>query len=247
MRTSYIGRTEIIPSEQAISVMESVLGFGHEKLLLMARSGSHNLNPYHNTLHELQNVYYSWSCYVNESAGDRSGPGIAELLRASMFHDHNHSGGLLRDDRNVERAVEFAQREVGLGTPALRIIKVTQFVDGKFPIEPTNLAEKCIRDADLMTIYSKEGFRLMLGLFEEFHSKPFARFTDKEIEDTISLNDRFLRTQTMYTDHGNRMREEHLHAQLRKFEEYVWHTFSCETAGRPTPATSQGVGDTVSR
>ncbi len=247
MRTTYVGRIEITPSEQALAILESVLTFKHDQLLLLANSGSHNLNPYHNTLHELQNVYYSWSCYANESSGDRTGPEIPELLQASLFHDHNHSGGVLRDDRNVERAVEFAQRQVLLQQPALRIIEVTQFVDGKFPVDPTNLAERCIRDADLMTIYSQEGFRLMIGLFEEVRRKPLSQLGEGELRDILSLNESFLQAQTMYTDHGNRMRDEHLISQLRKFADYVWHKFRYETAGRPTPATFQSGGDTVSR
>jgi hypothetical protein len=229
MRQSYIGRGEVSPSEQALTILQNVLTFSVEKYILLARSGTHNLNPYHNTLHELQNCYYSWSCYVNESAGDRSGPGVAELLGASLFHDHNHSGGILRDDKNVERAVEFAGRELNMKDPALRIIHVTQFVDGKFPVEPTNLAERCIRDADLMTIYSQEGFRLTLGLFEEMSGKPLSKFTESEITGAVKKTEEFLMAQTMYTDHGKRMRDEHLFGQIRKFGDYVERQWKYET------------------
>jgi hypothetical protein len=221
-------RADVIPSEQALITLENVLTFSRDKLLLLAHSGSHNLNPYHNTLHELQNCYYAWSCYVNDS-GDKSGPGAADLLQASLFHDHNHSGGILRDDANVARAVEFAQREVGLKDPALRIINCTQFVDGKFPIEPTNLAERCIRDADLMTIYSQEGFRLMLGLFEEMSGKKLAKFSEDEVRNALGRTEVFLLSQTMYTDHGKRMRDEHLMGQLAKFGEYIWRQWKFET------------------
>jgi hypothetical protein len=231
MRGSYRARLDVVPSEQAMTILEKVLqNISIEKLMLLANSGSHNLNPYHNTLHELQNVYYSWSCYVNESAGDRSGPGIQELIPGSLFHDHNHSGGILRDDLNVKRAVEFAARELSLKPPVLRIIECTQFVDGKFPIEPTNLAERCIRDADLMTIYSQEGFRLTLGLFEEMSGKPISKFTEGELMSAIKRTEEFLMAQTMYTDHGNRMRDEHLVRQLRKFGDYAGRQWKYETA-----------------
>jgi hypothetical protein len=33
----------------------------------------------------------------------------------------------------------------------------------------------------------------------------------------------------MYTDHGKRMRDEHLVGQLRKFEDYVWRQWKYET------------------
>jgi hypothetical protein len=232
-RQSYIGRIEVTPSEQAYIVLENVLTFSRDKLLLLAPSGSHNLNPYHNTLHELQNLYYSWACYVNQSAGDRGGPGVQDLVQAALFHDHNHSGGFFSDDRkNIARAVEFAERELNLKEPVLRIIECTQFVNGEFPVEPTNLAEKCIRDADLMTIYSNEGFRLMLGLFEEMSKKPLSGLSESEVTAALEKTGDFLTAQTMYTDHGNRMRNEHLCGQLRKFEDYVWRQYKYETDSR---------------
>jgi hypothetical protein len=221
-------RADVVPSEQALSILANVTTFSSEKLLLLARSGSHNLNAYHNTLHELQNCYYSWSCYINDS-GDKTGPDASELLKASLFHDHNHSGGILRDDLNVARATAFAGREVGLKDASLRIIHCTQFVDGKFPIEPTNLAERCIRDADLMTIYSQEGFRLTIGLFEEMSRKRLCDFTEAEVRETLGKNENFLWAQTMYTDHGNRTRDEHLLKQLQRFEDYAWRQWHYET------------------
>jgi hypothetical protein len=121
---------------------------------------------------------------------------------------------------------------LNLKEPVLRIIECTQFVEGEFPIEPTNLAEKCIRDADLMTIYSNEGFRLMLGLFEEMSKKPLSRFSEAEVTAAIEKTGDFLTAQTMYTDHGNRMRNEHLGGQLRQFEDYVWRQYKYETDSR---------------
>jgi hypothetical protein len=203
-----------------------------DRLMLLAHSGSHNLNPYHNTLHELQNVYYAFSCFVNTSALLDSGPLVADLVLASLFHDHNHSGGILSDDKNVARAVEFVPRELSLKEPVLNIIRCTQFVDGKFPIDPTNLAECCIRDADLMTIYSQEGFRLMVGLFEEMSGKTISKFTEEETRDAISKTHSFLFAQKMYTSHGKRMRDEHLRGQLQKFEDYVWRQWTYETDAR---------------
>jgi hypothetical protein len=230
MRRPHIGRVEVTPSEQALTILESVVHtINTDRLMLLANSGTHNLNPYHNTLHELQNVYFSFSCFVNENALIDNGPLVADLVMASLFHDHNHSGGILRDDRNVERAVEFAGRELSLKSPVLRIIECTQFVDGKFPIEPTNLAERCIRDADLMTIYSPEGFRLMTGLFEEMAGKPIGKFTEGEITGAIKRTEEFLMAQTMYTDHGTRMRDEHLVGQIRKFSDYAQRQWEYES------------------
>lgn len=225
-----MGRTEVTPSEQALTILERVVQtINTERLMLLANSGTHNLNPYHNTLHELQNTYYSFSCFVNESGGKDSGPTVSDLVLGSLFHDHNHSGGILRDNQNVERAMEFVGRELNLKEPVLRIIAVTEFSDNKFPIEPTNLAERCIRDADLMTIYSQEGFRLMLGLFEEMSGKPLRKFTEAEVNSALKRTAEFLTAQQMFTDHGKRMRDEHLFGQLRKFYDYVQRQWQYET------------------
>lgn len=230
MRRPYTGRVEITPSEQALIILEStVRNISLERLMLLANSGSHNLNPYHNTLHELQNVYYAFSCFVNDSSLIDKGPLIADLVQGSLFHDHNHSGGALTDDKNVERAMKFVERELSFKEPAQNIIKCTQFVNGEFPIEPTNLAERCIRDADLMTIYSQEGFRLMLGLFEEMSKKPLSKFTEDEVRSALKNTWNFLTIQTMYTDHGKRMRDEHLLTQMNKLSEFVWQRFKYET------------------
>lgn len=224
---------EIIPSEQALIILEStVRNISLERLMLLAHSGSHNLNPYHNTLHELQNVYYSFSCFQNDSTLGDKGPQVADLVQAALFHDHNHSGGVVTDDKNIERAVDFVQRELIFKDPASNIIRCTQFLKGEFPVEPTNLAERCIRDADLMTIYSQEGFRLMLGLFEEMSKKPLNKFSESEVRDALKNTWNFLTAQKMYTDHGNRMRDEHLASQVKKFCEFVWQRFKYETEFR---------------
>jgi hypothetical protein len=229
MRGSYRARLDVVPSEQALKILESTVpNISLDRLMLLANSGTHTLNPYHNVIHELQNVYYSFSCFVNTSALIDSGPLIADLVQASLFHDHNHSGGILSDDRNVERAIEFTERELRLKEPVLNIIRCTQFVDGKFHIDPTNLAERCIRDADLMTIYSQEGFRLMIGLFEEMSKKTLSKFTEEEVRKSLSATGNFLFAQTMYTDHGNRMRDEHLDGQLVKLHSYVWRQWQYE-------------------
>jgi hypothetical protein len=234
MRNSFYGRIEVTPSEQAIAILDHIHSQGRrEWLMLRANSGSHVLNAYHNTLHELQNVYYSHSCFVNEVRNSSPDVGLSELSQASLFHDHNHSGGLLSDDRrNVERAVVFAGQVIGLQKPAIRVIECTQFVNGEFPIEPTNLAERCIRDADLMTIYSQEGFRLMIGLFEEMSGQDFKDFSLDQVRIALSKTENFLFAQTMYTDHGNRMRDEHLLSQLRKFSDYAWQQHHYVTMGR---------------
>jgi hypothetical protein len=83
-----------------------------------------------------------------------------------------------------------------------------------------------------MTIYSQEGFRLMVGLFEEMSGKTISKFTEEETRDAISKTHSFLFAQKMYTSHGKRMRDEHLRGQLQKFEDYVWRQWTYETDAR---------------
>lgn len=227
MREHYVARSDVVPSQEALKIIENVHMSSRDRLMLMARSGSHNLNSYHNTLHELQHVYWAWSCYVNESApdGPKEGPNAQDLVMASLYHDHNHSGGRLPDAQNIERAVEFVQREWNVKEPILKLIQVTQFNGEGFPVDPENLAERCMRDADLMSIYSQEGHRLLLGLFEEMSGKPFREFSEDQVRDSISRSENFLWLHDMYTDHGRRMKDEHLSHSLKVFDAYVWRNY----------------------
>lgn len=229
MRDIQSMRAEVYPSQEAVKIIESLYPSMHDRMLLMARSGSHNFNKYHNTLHELQHVYYAWSCYVNEASVDqKEGQTASDLVMASLFHDHNHSGGMVTDDKNIERATTFLKREWNVKDPILNLIRVTQFTNGQFPIGPETLAEQCMRDADLMTIYSREGQRLVIGLFEEMSKKNFGEFTEDEVLEMLSKNENFLWKHEMFTEHGTRMKNEHLLHAIRRFESYAWQNWEFE-------------------
>lgn len=223
MRDRSAVRSELVPSLEGLRILEAYFGSDRiEKLMVLVRSGSHNFNPYHNTLHELQHVYWSMACFGNATEDVPKGdPEVNALLIASLFHDHNHSGGRLTDDLNVERARAFVQIELDGNAQTDALIAVTQFVDGKFPVEPTNLAEQCMRDADLMSIYSREGQNLLLGLFEEMSGREFGTFTDSEVEDAVNKTETFLKAQTMYTEHGRRMFQDHFPNAMERFRKFA--------------------------
>jgi hypothetical protein len=160
-----------------------------EGLLQLAQTGRHMLNPYHNLTHELQVVWWSFVCYTNaypSAVSDDPDDELQHLLMAALFHDHNHSGGRFTDDTNVRLAQLFvsgpafhgaspAALESVFGSPYAieqekrvnAIITVTEFKDGKFTHEPKTLAQRCIRDADLMAIYTVEGRALLVNLWSE--------------------------------------------------------------------------------
>lgn len=219
---------EIIPSQMALEIIDQVLAMP-DRMLLLARSGSHEQNPYHNTVHELQHVYWSWACFIN-SVPDQNErvEAIHDITMASLFHDHNHSGGRSTDLINVTRAVNFATRQLDAADRVIQLIEVTTFDKGTFPIAPQTYGQKCMRDADLMSIYSDEGRRLLKGLFQEVYGKSLAEMTEDDLRKAVSSNENFLFAQDMFTLHGRRMRDEHLLPALKKFEEYMWRQYGWE-------------------
>lgn len=226
---------ELVPSELALKLIDAI-GLDCDVLMLAARAGSHNHNPYHNTLHELQHVYWSNACFLNSrhskscqkleaSFSSKSlmwEESVKTLCLASMFHDHNHSGGNQNDQINIDRAVKFVKSHfVDLPRDTERLIRVTQFTNGTFTHPPTDYLEECMRDADLMSIYSREGRRLLFGLFEELGGKSLDKMTDQEVGNAIKRNREFLKSAEMYTDFGRMMKNEHLEKALTKFEDQL--------------------------
>jgi len=218
------------PSEEALDILEYLLGEVCTPLVMIARSGYHILNPYHNYDHELQHVYWSYACAVNEPEAELCDTELTCLGLASLFHDHNHSGGKSDDASNIERAVKILPRvrksfEYGMTEDQVaiveRLIRCTQFNGSSgFEREPTDFLEMCMRDADLMAIYSEEGRQLLLGLFDEFGT-PLREMKTSQLQETLDKNAKFLREAPMYTEFGKRMKEYHLESALRDFAHFV--------------------------
>jgi len=115
--------------------------------------------PYHNLYHAHCVLL---NCYEGGMHSRLSDDELRGLCAGALFHDFNHFGGILPDDKNIEVALEglkIAQRyavsqHLGLSDASLKIaeavIKVTQY---PYIIEPTTIPEQIIRDADLMQAY----------------------------------------------------------------------------------------------
>lgn len=200
-------------------------------LLQLAACGSHMQNPYHNLDHELSVVYYAYTAYVNEPTTNETtirGIGdVEDLLVASLFHDHNHSGGKTLDNDNIQRSIDFIrgpmfQRNAFIGWDMRRannvsdIIRVTMFKEGKFQFSPATLTQKCIRDADLLSIYTFEGRALLVGLYTEM-GVDLLNLSGSERAEALERNAAFLRGATMYTKFGQQMKDYHLDAALVQF------------------------------
>lgn len=194
------------PSYEGLALLEHYFPADSERLVLLARSGSHLLNPYHNLHHELGCVYWAHACAVNSGKLVTSATDMNALLVAALFHDHNHSGGRRPDRTNVEHAMSFVRNRLyGIVSETTRdeveaIIRCTEFTNGIFPVYPRTGAQGCMRDADLMTIYSFEGRELLIGLGQEM-GYTFTNDHDKFIEN----NRTFLTGAHMHTDFGKYM------------------------------------------
>lgn len=200
-----------------------------DTLIDLALAGFHNNNPYHNVTHELQAVYYSNAAYLHSDEYNQSDAKLLSI--AALFHDHNHSGGMYKDDVNIEVALDAVNRlmnswvctdymsDTQLET-VCDIIRCTTYMNGRFPIEPKNILERCMRDADLCSIYSPEGQQLLHGLPVELNVanpkiKPLHSMeTREEIDEYLKHNADFLRLAPMYTDYGNRLKEYQLESAL---------------------------------
>lgn len=176
---------DIEPQYEAPSILRSLFSdrANADYLLQAAGHGLHMNNPYHNLQHELHVVYWSHVVATNENSlrpkasnhylvqGD-----LKALAVASLFHDHNHSGGAERDTVNIQRAIQrvftrdinLILEDEGINKETVRdLIRVTCFENGAFRRRPRTLLEKSIRDADLMMVYSDPGQHVATGLFYE--------------------------------------------------------------------------------
>jgi hypothetical protein len=230
-------------ADEGVDIIVNLIGEElAEKMMTIAASSFNRLNPYHNSVHELQHVYWSYACVINEpgiSADGLTPDMLATLAVASLFHDHNHSGGRRKDDENIKEALSIIPVVVngvggisggfGLDWPAFnqatieRLIRVTQFnglTEGFEVKEPTNVLESAMRDADLMSIYSEEGRDLLMGLQYEM-GHPFENMKTSEVNDTLEKNANFLRNAPMYTHYGNKIKEYYLEDALKAYAEQV--------------------------
>lgn len=208
-----------VPSHRGLALCGEYLP---EPLKSFLYSGTHQLNPYHNAKHMMQVVYWSHACLDDAiGAGMKISTRGHDVLRrvltvAAAFHDHDHTGGRQPDTVNIAKACHFLTNvyaqclnvwdntELNVITG---LIKCTMFHDGRFngftEVDPdfAHLA-LCLRDADLMAIYTDEGRQLIKGLAEEM-GRPFTK-------EFVQGNHEFLKAQTMYTGLGQYYQEHHL-------------------------------------
>lgn len=157
-----------------------------------------NLIPYHNFDHLL--TVTKW---CGRLAGMLNLPQFETkaLLLAAIFHDFDHSGGKEEDSVNVEHAVEalryfckIHRERQDIEDFAVDCIRVTEF---PFVREPQNVAQKIIRDADLLQSIEPNYEEVLVGgLRKELEIKFKRRITRAEF---CKMQVSFLESLKFYT------------------------------------------------
>lgn len=157
----------------------------------ICRTNPAKINAYHNTEHMFgvaQLAWKIWNVEVGEEqrASDSEDYTFLEVIIASLWHDYDHSGGYQPDVENISDAL--AALETWLDLPEYKdvadnlglyyddggtlervrqLITVTEF---PFVHEPRFIAEKIIRDADLLYSFSDATGPILNGLYTELAS-----------------------------------------------------------------------------
>jgi hypothetical protein len=230
---------EATPSQLGVALLNQYFGEKSAyRLLLLANSGTHRGNPYHNVRHCLSVVYHAIaaadtgdfpSTLKGVAVDTMSSATRRNLILASLFHDHSHSGGVYPDYDNIKVAMDFvsAHSVGGEGVFAdassiRQLIRVTEYVYPNFTATPESFAECCIRDADLCAVYSHEGRASILDLYAELGKiKVGEPITQEFVDSLLESNTKFLREAKMYTKYGQHLKATQLTRSLDQLEEML--------------------------
>lgn len=183
------------------------------------------VNPYHNNLHALCVFYNAMKIIddINEKQTVISWEQARVLGIACLFHDCGHDGGKfnLCDEDNVKIAIKKAQEYLNeyddsKSFDAVKIlIEATEF---PYKLEPFNILEEIIRDADLMMIFEPNLiYQMVCGIWKEYIQKGNFCELDEVIEWCIG----FYSDVNYYTNYAKRMKETKLSYSIEKLEKLI--------------------------
>jgi len=207
----------------------------------IARSNGARGNGYHNTQHMFNVAKLAWKMWnvevgSTEFANDTNFYSLTALLTACLWHDYDHSAGALPDNENILVAInafehwlslpenEHFTSEVLVGPDPVAVVSALLIVT-EFPFvnEPRFLAEKIIRDADLLYSFCDETGPVLYGLYTELSTAgrlpEDMTFLDMVTGQTKFHNEVQLFTETGLAIHSN-LKAEVIREQLaysRKF------------------------------
>lgn len=183
------------------------------------------VNPYHNNLHALCVFYNAMKIIddINEKQTVISWEQARVLGIACLFHDCGHDGGKfnLCDEDNVKIAIKKAQEYLNeyddsKSFDAVKIlIEATEF---PYKLEPFNILEEIIRDADLMMIFEPNLiYQMVCGIWKEYiHKGNFC-----ELDEVIEWCIGFYSDVNYYTNYAKRMKETKLSYSIEKLEKLI--------------------------
>lgn len=154
-----------------------------------------NTAPYHNYFHTscvMRNAYF-----IGKSL-DMNFNELRMLCIAALFHDFNHSKGKLKDNENVQIAIDYflsiSSETDELNIQIVDIIKATEY---PYTIEDSNLSifQKAIRDADMLQCFESNYIQqCIFGLMNTEFKVPFEKSLDGQID--------FFQKMHFYTEYG---------------------------------------------
>lgn len=178
------------------------------------------VNPYHNTQH----MYYAAqlglkilrACpqYLALDASDKHNEELI-VVTSLLWHDYGHSGGTMSDAENIQIAIagyinwrnnvrpypvnfnpvmEHEQAHFMI-EKVRETIEVTEF---PFIHAPYNLAQRVVRDADLLYTFCDETGDILYGLYKELQPK----LGDMSLTDFVKGQQNFHDNVTLFTDIG---------------------------------------------
>ena len=157
-------------------------------------------NHYHNNKHMLD-VFKNSMILFDEYKDEYELNSIDKICLglAALFHDYNHSGGKLKDDENIEIALDELKKYLNiidkkkLYNNIKKIIKVTEFPHKDVDLD---ILQKIIRDADTMG-----------GIIDGWISvvKSLAKEYNKSFKDFIPIQIKFIENAKFNTDFCNEL------------------------------------------
>ncbi|QRE00072.1 hypothetical protein [Burkholderia phage BCSR5] len=198
----------------------------------MMDQGVHCANPYHNVGHMMLVAFHAISAFMHGPKEQFSLRTSNNLMVAALMHDFNHSGGVTSDERNIDSAVTFvreympryltnsARSDYDVET-VVDLIKCTWFDGKQFPVEPVTYSQKCLRDADLMMLYTPAGRQVLIGLYEEMNRKRMDCATVEQLQAFVDGVYTFQVTAELFTEYARDMRRFQLTRALRAFVDLV--------------------------
>ena len=180
----------------------SNLSISDQLEFVLANNPSNDL-PYHNLTHTLSTVL---CCYEAGTYYNLPLVSLRPLCVAALFHDFDHTGGVLPDSENIKLAIAgFSQQNclnsfpwyTEFATQVPRFISVTEY---PYVLPPICLEERIIRDCDLLSVIYDDWYeRIVINLGKEMSVKYGREVPEYEM---VKGQIEFLGKVTMFTEWG---------------------------------------------